>query len=139
RYPFINCTDCGPRFTIAVDVPYDRQLTTMAGFTIREPCRAEYEDPGNRRFHAQPNACPACGPQVRLLWPDGSECVEMRGWRGTKSMGVGAGVGTERGSHLHADATGAAARALSEGLIVAVKGLGGYHLACRADCQDAVE
>ena len=64
RYPFTNCTNCGPRFTIVRDVPYDRPHTTMAGFTMCAACRREYEDPGDRRFHAQPNACPECGPRV---------------------------------------------------------------------------
>ena len=67
RYPFINCTNCGPRFTIARDVPYDREKTTMRVFPMCPACQAEYNDPGNRRFHAQPNACPVCGPQVSLL------------------------------------------------------------------------
>ncbi len=66
RYPFINCTDCGPRFTIVVGVPYDRPWTTMAGFVMCEECQAEYDDPRDRRFHAQPNACPECGP--RACW-----------------------------------------------------------------------
>jgi hydrogenase maturation protein HypF len=108
RYPFINCTDCGPRFTIVRGVPYDRANTTMAGFTMCPACRAEYEDPSDRRFHAEPNACPACGPAVRL---------------------VGA---------VAEDPLRAAAAALRDGAIVAVKGLGGYHLACRADDEDAV-
>ena len=67
RYPFTNCTNCGPRFTIVAGIPYDRPLTTMAGFEMCAACRAEYEDPGDRRFHAQPNACPDCGPALRLL------------------------------------------------------------------------
>jgi hydrogenase maturation protein HypF len=108
RYPFINCTDCGPRFTIVRGVPYDRARTTMAAFTMCPACRAEYEDPANRRFHAEPNACRDCGPSVRL-------------------------VGAEDGDPLRA-----AAAALRGGAIVAVKGLGGYHLACRADDEDAV-
>ena len=114
RYPFLNCTNCGPRFTIVTGIPYDRPLTTMAGFQMCDACRAEYEDPLDRRFHAQPNACPACGPQVRLLERDGTP-VE----------------GVE-------DAMRAAADDLLEGRILAVKGLGGYHLACRADSEQAV-
>ena len=115
RYPFINCTNCGPRFTIVRGIPYDRPLTTMAGFCMCAACRAEYEDPADRRFHAQPNACPACGPSVRLL-PGTGELV-----------GVSA-----------RDPVAAAADALRDGAIVAVKGIGGYHLACRADDEDAV-
>ncbi len=111
RYPFINCTDCGPRFTIIRAVPYDRPNTTMAGFAMCERCAAEYEDPADRRFHAQPNACPQCGPRARLT----------DAW----------GVELDPGDGL--DAVGAAARALADGSIVAVKGLGGFHLACRAD------
>ena len=112
-YPFTNCTHCGPRFTIARDVPYDRPATTMAGFAMCPACRREYEDPLDRRFHAQPVACPDCGPRVRLLDPGGGPAV-----------GDGA--------------IGAAARALVEGRIVAVKGLGGYHLACDATSPVAV-
>jgi hydrogenase maturation protein HypF len=110
RYPFVNCTDCGPRFTIVRGVPYDRARTTMAGFQMCAPCRAEYEDPLDRRFHAEPNACPDCGPRARLVGAAGD---------------------------LPADAVAAAAAALLDGLVVAVKGVGGYHLACRAD-DDAV-
>jgi hydrogenase maturation protein HypF len=114
RYPFLNCTNCGPRFTIVQGIPYDRPLTTMAGFVMCDACQAEYEDPLDRRFHAQPNACPVCGPQARLLERDGEPVV-----------------GAE-------DAVAAAAQDLLDGRILAVKGLGGYHLACRADSEAAV-
>lgn len=107
RYPFLNCTDCGPRFTIIRDVPYDRERTTMAAFAMCPACRREYEDPADRRFHAQPTACPDCGPRLSLRDPAG--------------LAVAA-----------ADPVEAAARALREGAILAVKGMGGYHLACRA-------
>jgi hydrogenase maturation protein HypF len=115
RYPFINCTNCGPRFTIVAGIPYDRSLTTMAAFEMCRSCRAEYNDPDDRRFHAQPNACPECGPTVRLLDPSGCETDEPG-----------------------ADAVAATGRALLSGMIVAVKGIGGYHLACRADSELAV-
>ena len=117
-YPFTNCTNCGPRYTIVRESPYDRAATTMAGFTMCAACRREYEDPLDRRFHAQPNACPACGPRLRLLGPrDGHALVELAGGR---------------------DAIPDAARALGTGRIVAVKGLGGYHLACDATSSQAV-
>ena len=80
RYPFINCTNCGPRFTIVRDVPYDRPNTTMSGFQMCPACRAEYRDPADRRFHAQPTACPACGPQVQLA-DAGGYAVEAPGAR----------------------------------------------------------
>ncbi len=122
RYPFVNCTDCGPRFTIVRDVPYDRPLTTMAGFEMCPACRAEYEDPLDRRFHAEPNACPVCGPSVRLMAPAGGVA--------TSSAGIDAGNGDA--------ALSDAARALLDGAILALKGIGGYHLACRADDEPAV-
>jgi hydrogenase maturation protein HypF len=122
-YPFTNCTRCGPRYTIARDVPYDRAATTMAGFAMCPECRREYEDPLDRRFHAQPVACPACGPRVRLLGPSGEPA-------GADAIGK---------PNPHArEAIGAAARALREGQVVAVKGLGGYHLACDATSPAAV-
>ncbi|MBW3554614.1 MAG: carbamoyltransferase HypF [Gemmatimonadetes bacterium] len=116
RYPFINCTDCGPRLTIVTGTPYDRPLTTIRGFTMCPACRAEYDDPSSRRFHAQPNACPACGPRASLLRTDGDALVAGEA----------------------ADPVAAAARLLRSGRIVAVKGIGGYHLACRADDEAAV-
>lgn len=115
RYPFTNCTNCGPRFTIVRGVPYDRPLTTMASFEMCPLCRAEYEDPLDRRFHAQPNACPDCGPSLRLTDPAGRSVAE----------------GNEPSLE-------AATLALAEGRIVAVKGIGGYHLACRADDESVV-
>ena len=114
RYPFLNCTNCGPRFTIVKGIPYDRPMTTMAAFAMCADCQAEYDDPLDRRFHAQPNACPVCGPRVWLVERDGSE-VEIDG-----------------------DIVRFAAGELLAGKILAVKGLGGYHLACRADSDDAV-
>jgi len=116
RYPFTNCTNCGPRFTIVRGVPYDRALTTMAAFRMCADCRLEYDDPGDRRFHAQPNACPRCGPRVRL--------TDARG----RSADLDGAV----------DAVAAAARRLAAGQIVAVKGIGGYHLACDAADEAAV-
>jgi len=113
RYPFTNCTNCGPRFTIVQDIPYDRDRTTMARFPMCPECRGEYEDPLNRRFHAQPNACPVCGPRVTLLEEGGAE-VQC------------------------ADPIRCTAALLREGHVVAVKGLGGFHLACDACNSDAV-
>jgi len=115
RYPFTNCTDCGPRYTIVVAVPYDRPSTTMAGFTMCPACRAEYDDPASRRFHAQPNACPDCGPALRWCDPEGRRLAE-------------------------ADAALACAvDALVGGRVVAVKGIGGYHLAADATNDAAVD
>ena len=111
-YPFINCTNCGPRFTIVRDVPYDRALTTMAGFALCAACAAEYHDPADRRFHAQPVCCPACGPRLRLLDVFGSEIPA-------------------------ADPVIAAAALLAAGDVLAVKGLGGYHLAVDAGSETA--
>ncbi|MDX6408224.1 MAG: hydrogenase maturation protein HypF [Gaiellaceae bacterium] len=101
RYPFVNCTQCGPRFTIVTGVPYDRSLTTMSGFPLCRDCRFEYEDPENRRFHAEPIACPVCGPRLSVPLEEAVDAFRAGG-------------------------------------IVAVKGLGGYHLACDAGNEEAV-
>jgi hydrogenase maturation protein HypF len=115
RYPFTNCTNCGPRFTIIDEIPYDRPNTTMRDFTMCPDCQAEYEDPENRRFHAQPNACPDCGPKLTLTDAAGTpvDCDEIDIVRWT-------------------------ARLLKDGKIVAVKGLGGFLLACDAANESAV-
>ena len=110
-YPFINCTNCGPRFTIVRDVPYDRALTTMAGFAMCAPCAAEYNDPADRRFHAQPVCCPACGPRLRLH--------------------------DAAGTPLPGEPLAATAALLRQGRVLAVKGLGGYHLAADARSESA--
>ena len=108
-YPFINCTNCGPRFTIVRDVPYDRPLTTMAGFAMCADCAAEYHDPADRRFHAQPVCCPACGPRLRLLDAAGDALT---------------------GDPLAGGALAGAVSALRQGQVLAVKGLGGTRTAC---------
>jgi hydrogenase maturation protein HypF len=113
HYPFTNCTNCGPRYTIVRDVPYDRAQTTMAAFEMCQDCQREYDDPRDRRFHAQPNACPACGPRLTALTPQGRE------------------IATDEAIHF-------AARTLRAQMSVAVKGLGGFHLACDATSSLAV-
>lgn len=113
RYPFINCTNCGPRFTIIKDIPYDRPNTTMSTFKMCPDCLAEYQNPSDRRFHAQPTACPVCGPQLQFR------------------MGEIVSVGE--------DAIQSARNAIVSGKILAIKGLGGYHLACDASNTKAVE
>ncbi len=115
RYPFTNCTNCGPRFTIIEALPYDRPRTAMKNFVMCPACTREYEDPANRRFHAQPNACPACGPQLEW-WDAAGEKLAFRD-----------------------QALLAAAEAIRRGEIVAVKGLGGFHLVVDARNQDAVQ
>jgi hydrogenase maturation protein HypF len=112
-YPFTNCTNCGPRFTIIEDIPYDRPLTTMKSFKMCEKCQAEYDTPLNRRFHAQPNACPVCGPRLQLM--DNTEDTIDCG-----------------------DVLKKAAELIIEGNIIAVKGLGGFQLACDATNNDVV-
>jgi hydrogenase maturation protein HypF len=114
RYPFTNCTNCGPRYTIVIAVPYDRAATTMATFHMCAECLTEYEDPADRRFHAQPNACPRCGPQLRYADTTGRVISQSE------------------------EALDMALDALRSGRILAVKGLGGYHLATDATDADAV-
>jgi len=113
-YPFINCTNCGPRYTIISDIPYDRGYTSMREFTMCPACQKEYDDPMDRRFHAQPNACPECGPEVTLVDNNGKpiDCENP----------------VKRTAEL-----------LKSGNIVAVRGLGGFHLACDAENDDAVK
>ncbi|MBY6188385.1 carbamoyltransferase HypF [Marinobacter hydrocarbonoclasticus] len=113
-YPFTNCTHCGPRFTIIRRVPYDRPFTSMAEFPLCPACKTEYDDPADRRFHAQPNACPVCGPTISLRAPDGSELAQ------------------------DGSALSRAVEALRAGQIVAIKALGGYHLAVDASNEHAV-
>ncbi len=114
EYPYINCTNCGPRFSIVLALPYDRERTTMAAWPLCTACQAEYHDRRNRRFHAEPVACPLCGPQYRLV-PSGLHRVQ------------------EDPSPVEI-----AARLIREGSIVAIKGVGGYHLCCDAENQAAV-
>ncbi len=115
RYPFLNCTHCGPRFSIIESLPYDRPRTTMKVFPLCDECRREYEDPKNRRFHAQPTACPQCGPRASINSNEGSTLEEKE------------------------EALQYAVQALKEGKILAVKGLGGYHLWCDARNERAVK
>lgn len=139
RYPFLNCTDCGPRFTIILSLPYDRDATTMRAFAMCARCRAEYDDPASRRFHAQPNACPDCGPGLRFVQPSPLAPLP-EGEGGTEGTSVlvsplpwGEGPGVRADAALEA-----ACRALDEGQIVAIQGIGGFHLACDATSDAAV-
>jgi hydrogenase maturation protein HypF len=114
RYPFTNCTNCGPRYSIVTGAPYDRARTSMDSFVMCDQCRHEYENPLNRRFHAQPNACPQCGPRLLAVTPAGREISSS-------------------------DPIAFTARALHAGMIVAIKGLGGFHLACDATSPSTVQ
>ncbi len=120
-YPFTNCTNCGPRYSIIEALPYDRASTTMRRFTMCPACQAEYDDPLNRRFQAQPNACPRCGPQLAFWDAEGRQLHERA-------------VGEHTVSPLHR-----AAEAIRQGEIVAVKGLGGFHLIVDARSHAAVQ
>ncbi len=122
QYPFINCTHCGPRFSILRDVPYDREMTTMQSFAMCDACQREYDSPSDRRFHAQPNACPACGP--RVWWLEGSqlplqECDTV-------------------GQVADRAALDACVAAIKRGRIAAIRGIGGFHLACDATSEPAI-
>ncbi len=120
-YPFTNCTNCGPRYTIIQDIPYDRPATTMSKFRMCALCQAEYEDPANRRFHAQPNACPVCGPGLAIV-SSGGAFPQAEDYRSQDSVAI----------------IRQARELLREGKIVAVKGLGGFLLACDAENDEAV-
>jgi len=112
-YPFINCTDCGPRLTIVNDLPYDRQRTAMAAFPLCQACQLEYQNPKSRRFHAEAIACPQCGPQLTLCNPQGEKIAQAKALQSTREL-------------------------LKDGKIVAIKGLGGFHLAVAAENHAAV-
>ena len=114
KYPFTNCTNCGPRFSIIKDLPYDREATCMNQFIMCNECRKEYENPLDRRFHAQPTACPICGPQIELVDNEGNKI---------KSLGIAKKV----------------PNLIGQGFILAIKGLGGFHLACNAKCEDVIQ
>ncbi|OPY75465.1 MAG: Carbamoyltransferase HypF [Syntrophorhabdus sp. PtaU1.Bin050] len=115
QYPFTNCTNCGPRFTIIKEIPYDRPKTCMAGFTMCESCHSEYKNPANRRFHAQPVACPKCGPHIFVVDGNGSIIADRDTWLAESW------------------------RFLTEGKILALKGIGGFHLVCDAKNRKAIE
>ncbi len=155
-YPYINCSNCGPRYSIVEGLPYDRPLTTMRGWALCAACEHQYHDAGDRRFHAQPIACPECGPRYSLLSDAPAEATVQRPQCNTVQHGAAATVQhgsdatvqhstVQHGSTLmvetagfYRDPIGAAAELLTRGRIVAVKGLGGYHLVCDAANADAV-
>jgi len=136
RYPFINCTNCGPRFTIIKDIPYDRPKTTMAPFAMCPDCEKEYTDPLDRRFHAQPVACPVCGPQV-WLERGNNDFIRLDRARATAPAPAG-GAGEVAITLLADDAIQQTRKMLMNGKIIAIKGLGGFHLACDATDVEAV-
>ncbi len=121
-YPFINCTNCGPRYSIITETPYDRENTTMSAFRMCPECKREYTDPANRRFHAEPVACPACGPSLSI----------------ERALSINGAKSQAPSDSPSGDPIAFAVRALKEGGIVAIKGLGGFHLACDAANETAV-
>ena len=120
-YPFINCTNCGPRFTIIRELPYDRPMTTMDEFEMCEMCRAEYENPANRRYHAQPIACPECGPQY-FIYPEN----------------MGNNLEIDNNLPNYAKSVAIASRYIADGKIAAIEGIGGFHLVCDASNENAI-
>ena len=144
HYPFINCTNCGPRFTIIQDVPYDREKTTMRVFPMCKECQSEYEDSLNRRFHAQPNACPVCGPHVYLLDRVGNTIIPFQTTDRIAEQALKADKSTNRAINRPLQMTNVdpiieAAQQLARGTILAIKGMGGYHLACDALNNESVQ
>ncbi len=135
-YPFINCTNCGPRYTITESIPYDRPNTTMSVFKMCDDCKREYNDPANRRFHAQPNACPVCGPHVELIIKNqdtstlSTDTDIKKAQRPSDEMSA---------SHEHDNPIERTIHLLKEGNIIALRGLGGFHIACDASNSQAVE
>lgn len=119
KYPFTNCTDCGPRYTIIRNLPYDRNSTTMSAFGLCDECRSEYENPLNRRFHAEPNACPKCGPSLSLF--RASDSMKIHSEKGSENIILKVNEMLEKGN------------------VIAVKGLGGFHIVCDADNNNAVK
>lgn len=134
-YPFTNCTNCGPRFTIIEDVPYDRPMTTMRDFPLCDECAVEYANPANRRFHAQPNACFRCGPRLYL---HGADTPDDWHWSTEREVVPRPHRAPDSERHRADAMVAEAARLLREGAIVAVKGLGGFQLACDATNDEAV-
>jgi hydrogenase maturation protein HypF len=137
-YPFINCTNCGPRFTIIGDVPYDRPTTTMRDFPMCESCAEEYGDPSDRRFHAQPDACFICGPRLYLNAP--GRAHEPESWTWAPEVEAVPRPHRDRDAEAARSSAilDAAAEMLREGRVLAIKGLGGFHLACDATNPEAV-
>lgn len=127
-YPFINCTNCGPRYTITKSIPYDRPNTTMSVFKMCPDCDREYHDPADRRFHAQPNACPVCGPQVELIYS-----------AKTPPLSPHFGKGGTQGGYIPQSPIENTIELLKQGKIIAIKGLGGFHIACDATNEEAVK
>ena len=153
RYPFTNCTNCGPRFTIIQDIPYDRPNTTMGVFPLCDACRAEYENPADRRFHAQPNACPVCGPQLWLV--ENQQISKSANQRIGESKNYESRITNYKWNNQHPATSNQhpatsiqqtteytlsrAKELLLSGKILAIKGLGGFQLACDATNVDAVQ